>query len=130
MCSFLLKNRIKATAPMLDSKLFCILLAVVLDGLVGLSGGLIPAAFLHRHITSFLAFAAGTLMGAAFLDLLPEAAQSGTPITTIMNATLIGFVLFYSVEHFLGSHASGQSGHKHDTIGPLILIGDALHNTT
>lgn len=114
----------------MDEKVLFIIVAVLLDGTAGLAGGILPASFVHRHIASLLAFAAGTLTGAAFLDLLPEALSSTTPPHEVMIATLAGFVVFYVVESFLGSHAAGQSGHKHSAIGPMILIGDALHNAT
>jgi zinc and cadmium transporter len=114
----------------MDSKFAMIMAAVVLDGIAGLSGGILPVAFVHRHFSTLLAFAAGTLVGAAFLDLLPDALATATPPQEIMLAALAGFVAFYLVESFLGSHATGQSGHKHSTIGPMILVGDALHNAT
>ena len=115
----------------MTEKIIYIVLAVFLDGLAGLSGGLLPAAFVHKHIASLLAFAAGTLTGAAFLDMLPEALRyANTTTTTVMLACLGGFVAFYIVESFLGSHATGQGGHKHNAIGPMILVGDAIHNAT
>lgn len=104
--------------------------AVFLDGLAGLAGGLFSTAFIHRHLASLLAFASGTLVGVAFLDLLPEALSSGLPHYNIMSSTLMGFMSFYVIESFLGSHATGQSGHKHTKLGPLILLGDAVHNAT
>ncbi len=111
-------------------KLFYIILAVALDGAAGLVGGLIPIEYIHRHLTSILALAAGTLVGVAFVDLIPEALhhiENGIEIVPVV--ILSGFTLFYIIENLLGSHAAGQSGHKHNSIGPLILIGDALHNT-
>lgn len=114
----------------MDSKILMIIAAVLLDGVAGLAGGILPTAFVHRYIANLLAFAAGTLVGAAFLHLLPEALHDGAPPHEIMIAALAGFVTFYVVESFLGSHAAGQSGHKHDTLGPFILVGDALHNAT
>ncbi|MEW6057064.1 MAG: ZIP family metal transporter [Bdellovibrionota bacterium] len=102
--------------------------AVIFDGIAGLSGGVLPTAFVRKHITALLAFAAGTLIGASFLELLPGAFASQVPYQQILLAVLVGFAGFYVVETFLGSHAAGQSGHKHSAIGPLILVGDALHN--
>lgn len=110
-----------------------IVLAVLVDGLAGLAGGLLPMAFVQKNIAGLLAFASGTLVGSVFLDLLPEALSSGSIETnTILVFTLMGFLIFYSVEAFFGSHATGHGSHKHDhhhgTLGPLILLGDALHN--
>lgn len=114
----------------MDSKLVAIIGAVLLDGLAGLSGGLLPTAFVHRYIATLLAFAAGTLIATAFINLLPEALSTTAVPHEVMLFTLLGFITFYVVESFLGSHAAGQSGHKHSTVGPMILIGDALHNAT
>jgi zinc and cadmium transporter len=113
----------------MESKIIWIIAAVALDGVAGLSGGIIPPSFVHRNIASLLAFAAGTLVGVAFFDLLPNALHTGAP-AQVMLACLAGFGAFYMVESFLGSHATGQGGHKHSTIGPMILVGDALHNAT
>lgn len=112
----------------MGEKFLYVMIAVVIDSLAGLSGGVLPTAFVQRHISSLLAFAAGTLVGATFLDLLPEAIHLTNDPHSVMTAALLGFVAFYVVESFLGSHAAGQSGHKHSHIGPLILVGDALHN--
>lgn len=114
----------------MESKFLWILAAVVLDGAAGLTGGVLPPAFVHRYIVNLLAFAAGTLLGVAFFDLLPEAIHNAPQVHVVMIACMAGFGIFYVVESFLGSHAAGQSGHKHSTIGPMILVGDALHNTT
>lgn len=104
-------------------------IAVLLDGIAGLSGGLLPHAFVHKHMASLLAFAAGTLLGAAFLDLLPEALKSGLfDPHHIMLAGMAGFFAFHLIQSVLGGHAAGQSGHKHSPIGPMILVGDAIHN--
>lgn len=113
----------------MPKNLIFILIAVVTDGVAGLAGGVLPTEFVHRHLASLLAFAAGTLIGVAFLDLLPEAFHQG-PIEPLLMATLAGFSIFYIIESILGSHAMGQSGHKHTSIGPLILVGDAVHNVT
>lgn len=115
---------------MTSEKLLYIFTALFLDGLAGLSGGLLPMHFVRRHITTLLAFAAGTLIGAAFLDLLPTALAGDTPPTATLAWCLSGFLVFYVIEVLVGSHAAGQTGHQHGTIGPMILVGDALHNTT
>ncbi len=114
----------------MDNNLSHIILAVLLVGIAGLTGGLLPSSFVRKNLSSLLAFAAGTLLGTAFLNLLPEALAELKSINEIFQATLVGFVLFYFIQSFLGSHATGQSGHKHSAIGPLVLLGDAIHNAT
>jgi zinc and cadmium transporter len=104
--------------------------AVLVDGLAGLSGGLLPLPFVHRQLANLLAFAAGALLGAAFISMLPEALAGSIPPHEVMVGVLVGFSVFYVIESFIGSHAAGQTGHKHETLGPFLLIGDALHNAT
>jgi zinc and cadmium transporter len=108
-------------------------IALGLNTLASLGGGFIPSAFLHRHMEKVLSFASGVLMGAAFFDLIPEALELGqegsVQKTWLFGALLLGFISFYLVELFLGSHAAGPGHrHDHDQAGPLLLAGDALHN--
>lgn len=76
-------------------------------------------------------FAAGSLLAASFLDLMPEAYERGEP-STVAFVMLGGFLLFFILERFLGwfhhhhSH-EGESKNIHPTIG-LMIIGDTLHN--
>ncbi|MGE4234270.1 MAG: ZIP family metal transporter [Bacteriovoracia bacterium] len=104
--------------------------AIFLNGIAGFAGGFIPAKLMHRHHVGFLAFAAGTLLGVAFLDLLPEALHSGVPHSTVLFCTLLGFVIFHLLTSFVGSHAVGTEGHHHHSPSFLILLGDGLHNIT
>jgi zinc and cadmium transporter len=115
-----------------ENPLLWIVLAVCVNGLVALTGGLIPLETLHRRLSVLLAFGAGTLIAVAWLDLIPEAAElaapAGTGIGTICALALSGFVAFYLIEQFLGMHSAGQHGHRHGLVGPFLLVGDALHN--
>lgn len=93
--------------------------------------GLLP------HLVSF---ATGTLLGAAFLGLLPEAldgvAQDGAHWVTL--SVLAGLVFFFLLEkmviwrHCHEEHCEGHTDNPGaDTplaVGTLILVGDAIHN--
>ena len=114
----------------MDNKLGLILLATFVNGLIGLAGGLLPTAFIQRNIQLVLAFAAGTLLGVAFLDLLPEALRVGSSPAILMACVTAGFVLFHIVEGLFHAHSEGKEGHRHTLIGPFILTGDGLHNVT
>lgn len=75
-------------------------------------------------------FAAGALLAASFLDLLPEAYQSGN-VQTIAITVLVGFLLFFVLERFLGwFHHHHDHGDKHvmHPTAKLLVVGDTLHN--
>lgn len=100
-------------------------IAVTLDGLAGLAGGLLSESWLKRHLMAVVGFAAGALLGAVFLDVLPEAVRSSPHA---LGWTLGGFVSLALFEWSTGHH------HAHDGPGPMVrpfaLLGsDALHNT-
>ncbi len=79
-------------------------------------------------------FAAGALLGAAFLDLLPEAARAGG--RHIFSWVLTGMIVFFLLERFVlefhhqhtHSHTAGDEADHQDAAVPLIVLGDLLHN--
>ena len=80
-------------------------------------------------------FAAGALLAAAFLDLLPEAVEHGESLPVVMSLVLSGFVLFFVLERFLGwfhhhhdHDASDAHTKRQRSTRSLIVIGDTLHN--
>lgn len=80
-------------------------------------------------------FAAGAMLAAAFLDLLPEAVEHGKSLPGIMSLVLSGFVLFFVLERFLGwfhhhhDHGVVETHTKRQrSTRSLIVIGDTLHN--
>jgi zinc and cadmium transporter len=89
----------------------------------------------HRVQRVAVPFAAGALLAAAMLDLLPEAVEHGDSLTITMSLVLSGFVLFFVLERFLGwfhhHHEHGvaapQAKRRHSARS-LIVIGDTLHN--
>jgi zinc and cadmium transporter len=95
--------------------------------------GLITLALNEEQLGQLLlplvAFAAGSLLGGAFLHLLPEAiAARGADVETFM-AVLFGFALFFLMEQFLAwhhSHSAAMAAKQPVTY--LILLADGLHN--
>ena len=74
-------------------------------------------------------FAAGALLSAAFIGLLPEAAHNGD-IEKALIFTLIGILVFFLLERFLRwfhHHHVEDGAHKDPRIS-LIIVGDTLHN--
>ncbi|MFH0852827.1 MAG: ZIP family metal transporter [bacterium] len=110
--------------------------------LLGLFGGilLIWKEKIARKAAPFLiSFAAGSILGAAFLELIPEAFEHNKEdVTQIVIPLLVGILVFFTLEKFLvWHHHSHKEGSDHEikdhhyplaTVRPLIIIGDALHN--
>ncbi len=95
-----------------------------------LIGGLLAVRF-RRHVSLLIAVGAGLLLGAAFLDLLPEAVdlgrQAALPSADVLGLTLASFLLFYAIESGLdrwGGH--GQTPELRERMvgrtGALMLI--------
>lgn len=108
-----------------------ILLSVFVVSLISFVG--VMALYLNKSLDELLnylvSFAVGGLLGAAFLELLPEAVEK-TPHWGII--VLLGIVLFFIIEmyfHWHHHHTHAKCGHKHvHPIGYLNLIGDGIHN--
>jgi zinc and cadmium transporter len=118
------------------STLGYILLFTLIGSIGSLIGGLILLSKekLALKISHFLAsFAAGTLLGTAFFDLLPEAAHEAEHYgADIFLWTLIGIILFFLIErfiHWFHHHEDFHNdSHEKQSTLPLIIIGDTIHN--
>ena len=115
--------------------MFQAVIASALSSVLGLIGGfslLAGRGIVERWAKFLVSFAAGTLLGAAFFDLLPEAIAEFPASVTFMFSWLIGgFLLFFIIERFLLWHHHGHSEEHHSdkpTLAPLIVVGDAMHN--
>ncbi|WP_419804909.1 ZIP family metal transporter [Terriglobus sp.] len=77
-----------------------------------LAGGLLAVRF-RQWVHLLLAVGAGLLLGAAFLDLLPEAlvlgANSGLPASRTMTLTLLSLLAFFAIENALDALSTGES---------------------
>jgi zinc and cadmium transporter len=94
----------------------------------------------RRNEVRVVSFAAGVILAAAFLDLLPEAFIGDLPESWLFAAALGGMVLFFFLEQFIHryhSHddASGHHHHAEDLSASrlratrvFVLFGDGLHN--
>ncbi|QRN96136.1 ZIP family metal transporter [Archangium violaceum] len=110
-------------------------LAVLADGLAGLTGGLLSERWLARHLSALVAFAAGALLGAVFLDIFPEAVEAAGP--SAFHWAFASFLALTFLEWFLGphhhdhsAHAPGEHAHTgpSSTVVPSLLAADAMHN--
>lgn len=94
------------------------------------------AMFISKYLISF---AIGSLLGVAFLDLLPEAIELQSAENVLVYA-LLGIIVFYlgersllwyhhhSLEHIVEHRKSHPEEEKAHPVGYLITIGDAFHN--
>lgn len=79
-------------------------------------------------VPALISYATGTLLGAAFLGMLPAALDQAAP-RTVTQTTLVGIVLFFLLEKAaLWRHCHDDNCERHGRAGSLILIGDAFHN--
>jgi zinc and cadmium transporter len=120
---------------------------IVFSALGGVLGVLAAAVFLlipdglrSRMLPSFISFAIGALLGAAFLALLPHALEdpSGVDPHEIGFTVLLGLLGFFFLEkmvlwrhchtHDCEVHGSELDHARQAAAGNLILIGDGIHN--
>ncbi len=85
---------------------------------------------LALRVSHYLAsFAAGTLLGTAFFDLLPEAQEESNGVD-IFSWTLGGIIIFFLLERFIQwfhHHHEHSERQKRSAIW-LINLGDSIHN--
>jgi len=112
--------------------LFYIIGFSILGSLGAVSGAGLLLAFPEKMRRSFVpglvSYATGTLLGAAFLGMIP-AALAQEPVPPVMATVLSGIVLFFMLEKLLlWRHCHDSACEVHGQAGPLLLIGDAFHN--
>lgn len=83
-----------------------ITLALFCAAIVGASllGGTLPLASVltHTRLQIYLSFAAGTMLGAAFFHMLPEAVEVASP--TVLSWTAAGLLALFFLERFFAFH--------------------------
>ena len=112
--------------------------ALLVVGVVGatLAGGTLPLRY-EQHARLFLSFSAGTLVGLALLELIPEGIQAGggevhPKFLLVMGAFLVTMLL--DKLHVLHPHAHGMArdcpehDHEHAPLAIHGAIGLLLHS--
>lgn len=110
-----------------------IIIFVILGSFLSLAGGVLlllnKKVVKISHILS--SFAAGTLLGAVFFEILPESihqAEASIGITNLYLFVLSGIIVFYLLERILHwQHTHENIGSKEPVV-PMIVIGDTIHN--
>jgi zinc and cadmium transporter len=109
---------------------------IVTFGILGGAGAAAGSAMvmalpdlLRRSLVPWLlSYATGTLLGAAFLGMIPKAFAQA-PSLEVSAALLAGFVAFFALEKLMiWRHCHGSECEVHGAAGRLILVGDAFHN--
>ena len=81
-----------------------------------------------RVVPWLVSYAVGTLLGAALLNLVPEALES-IEAAAALGALLAGIITFFILEKLvLWRHChEDEDCHVHRSTVPLVIIGDAVH---
>ncbi|MBI4192403.1 MAG: ZIP family metal transporter [Betaproteobacteria bacterium] len=90
------------------------------------------------HVPVLISYAVGALLGAVFLDILPEAFAMTDSIERIAGTILVGILLFFVLEKLVlwrhcheeqcEAHEAQPAQHDHGRSGMTIMIGDTFHN--
>jgi len=85
---------------------------------------------LERALLALIAFAAGALLGDAFIHLLPEIAESETGFDLTASFALLGGVIaFFVLEKVLHWHHAHFPREEHvHPVAVTNIVGDGLHN--
>ncbi|MEM2092881.1 MAG: ZIP family metal transporter [Candidatus Bathyarchaeia archaeon] len=111
--------------------LIAILLSVVIVSLIAFIGILfigLREKLLNRITMLLVGFASGTLLGGAFLHLLPEALSSGSDATSTFLYVIGGIIVFFILEKFFYWRHCHEKGCPTHAFVYLNLFGDGIHN--
>jgi len=90
-----------------------------------------------QWVNALVSYAIGALLGAVFLDILPEAMEAGSSAAAVSGTVLFGIMLFFTLEKLLlwrHCHHDQCEAHEpheyadHGRSGTMIMIGDTFHN--
>jgi zinc and cadmium transporter len=103
---------------------------VSLISLVGVSTLIFKDSTLRKVLLYFVSFAAGALLGDAFIHLLPEAAKESGFTVMISFSIITGIVFFFIMEKIIQwrhCHMPVSREHPHP-LTYMNLFGDSVHN--
>jgi zinc and cadmium transporter len=94
----------------------------------------------QRYLGAMVSYAIGALLGAVFLDILPEAIKLTPNVAMLSGTVLVGILLFFVLEklvlwrHCHQEHCEAhelleaEHNHDHGRSGMMIMVGDTFHN--
>ena len=112
-----------------------IVLACLAGGLLSVLAAAFALVLRAKWVPMLVSFAIGTLLGAAFLEVLPHAFGEGEPqeVAAAILGGILGFFLLEKLLLWRHSHEHGEDAapthhHEHARAGALIVVGDTVHN--
>jgi zinc and cadmium transporter len=112
---------------------FYIIFSIIIISLISFVGVLffmLKEKFLKKILLFLVALSAGSLLGGAFLHLIPEIIREGNFTLNTSLLILGGIILFFVIENFVHwrhCHIPTSKSHPHH-LGIINLIGDGIHN--
>lgn len=94
----------------------------------------------QHYLGMMVSYAIGAMLGAVFLDILPEAIKLTPNVARLSGTVLFGILLFFILEklvlwrHCHHEHCEGhellarEHTHDHGRSGLMITVGDTFHN--
>ncbi|MDO8988079.1 MAG: ZIP family metal transporter [Sideroxyarcus sp.] len=92
-----------------------------------------------QYLGGLVSYAIGALLGAVFLDILPEAFEQAHSASAVSGTVLMGILVFFTLEkvliwrHCHHEHCEAHEPHDHaehgnTRSGTMIIVGDTFHN--
>ncbi len=96
--------------------------------IVSVLGGMLPLALMlnHTRLQVYLSFSAGTMLGAAFFHMLPEAVRLGSPSTVYWSAP--GLLALFLLERFFSFHRHESPDPSHPEAAAATSPGLEAHD--
>lgn len=112
--------------------LYQIIIASLVGSIFALIGGIIllyKESFAKKISLILVSFAAGSLIGVALLDLLPEALELSPEDNSIFISVIVGILALFIFEKWLHwYHCHDREVCEIHTFSTTVLFGDAIHN--
>ena len=92
------------------------------------------------QVSMLISYAIGTLLGAAFLEILPHAFELSPSAERVSATVLVGILLFFVLEKLMlwrHRHEGPADAHRshshhnhgdHGRIATMVIVGDTFHN--
>lgn len=121
-----------------------IMVTTLLGGILSVSCAAVFAMGTRpSRVPMLISYAVGAMLGAVFLEILPEALERASSVQSMAMTLLAGIMLFFLLEKFVlwrhcheqdceahdpPAHPHSPSPENHASAGAMILVGDTVHN--